>query len=109
VSLDIRAHVWLAGQPLAQITADGGIYYYHNDHMGKPQRLTDQSGNIVWSADYLPFGRADVTIKAVTNNLRFPGQYYDKETGLHYNYHRYYGPWPWKISEGGSDWAGWRN
>ena len=88
----IRAYVWLAGQPLALLTADGSIYYYHNDHLGTPQRLTDQSGNIVWSADYLPFGKADVTIETVTNNLRFSGQYYDKETGLHYNYHRYYDP-----------------
>jgi len=88
----IRAYVWLAGQPLALLTADGGIYYYHNDHLGTPQKLTDQSGNIVWSADYLPFGKADVTIETVTNNLRFPGQYYDQETGLHYNYHRYYDP-----------------
>jgi RHS repeat-associated protein len=47
---------------------------------------------VVWSADYLPFGQADVTVETVENNLRFAGQYYDAETGLHYNYHRYYDP-----------------
>jgi RHS repeat-associated protein len=47
---------------------------------------------VVWSADYLPFGQADVTVETVENNLRFAGQYYDSETGLHYNYHRYYDP-----------------
>ncbi|MEM4313444.1 MAG: RHS repeat-associated core domain-containing protein [Thermoplasmata archaeon] len=45
-----------------------------------------------WDATYEPFGKATVTTATVTNNLRFPGQYYDAETGLHYNYYRYY--WP---------------
>jgi RHS repeat-associated protein len=47
---------------------------------------------VVWAADYLPFGQADVIVGTVDNNLRFAGQYYDQETGLHYNYHRYYDP-----------------
>jgi len=54
--------------------------------------MTDGSGAVVWAADYLPFGQADVTIGTVENNLRFAGQYFDQETGLHYNYHRYYDP-----------------
>ncbi len=88
----IKAYVWLHGQPLAMIDAGGGVYYYHNDHLGTPQRMTDQSANIVWAADYLPFGKADVTVGVVENNLRFAGQYYDQETGLHYNWNRYYDP-----------------
>ncbi len=67
------------------IAPDGSIYYFHNDHLGTPQKLTDSTGAIVWSADYLPFGRADVNIATVENNLRFAGQYYDQDTGLHYN------------------------
>jgi len=53
---------------------------------------------VVWQADYDPFGKATVNDDPdgngihVTNNIRFPGQYYDNETGLHYNYHRYYDP-----------------
>lgn len=47
---------------------------------------------VVWSADYRPFGQADVTVNTVTNNFRFPGQYYDQEIGLHYNVFRYYEP-----------------
>jgi len=70
----------------------GSVYYYHNDHLGTPQKMTDVNGAVVWSADYRPFGQADVTINTVTNNFRFPGQYEDKETGLHYNWHRYYEP-----------------
>ncbi len=64
----------------------------HNDHLGTPQKMTDSSGTVVWSADYKPFGEATVTISTITNNLRFPGQYYDAETGTHYNYYRDYDP-----------------
>jgi RHS repeat-associated protein len=54
--------------------------------------MTDERGEIVWQADYMPFGEAVISVESVTNNLRFPGQYYDEETGLHYNYFRYYNP-----------------
>jgi RHS repeat-associated protein len=54
--------------------------------------MTDINGTVVWSADYRPFGQADVTVNTIANNFRFPGQYYDKESGLHYNWHRYYEP-----------------
>ncbi len=67
-------------------------YYFHNDHLGTPQKITDQSGAVVWSANYKPFGQADITIDTITNPFRFPGQYFDPETGLHYNYFRYYDP-----------------
>jgi RHS repeat-associated protein len=88
----LKAYVWLHGQPLAMLTPDGSIYYYHNDHLGTPQRMTDQTVTVVWAADYLPFGQADVNVATVENNLRFAGQYFDEETGLHYNWHRYYDP-----------------
>jgi RHS repeat-associated protein len=64
----------------------------HNDHLGTPQKMTDSTGTVVWSADYKPFGEATVTISTITNNLRFPGQYFDAETGLNYNYFRDYNP-----------------
>jgi RHS repeat-associated protein len=55
--------------------------------------MTDDSGTVVWEADYKPFGEATVNPNSsVVSNFRFPGQYYDQETGLHYNYHRYYDP-----------------
>ncbi len=66
--------------------------YYHNDHLATPQKKTDSSGVVVWSADYKPFGEATVTVSTITNNLRFPGQYYDPETGLNYNLNRDYNP-----------------
>lgn len=69
------------------------LYYYHNDHLGTPQAMTDENQTVVWQADYLPFGRAyGVSTALIENNLRFPGQYYDAESGLHYNYFRDYDP-----------------
>jgi RHS repeat-associated protein len=47
---------------------------------------------IVWQAKYDPYGKAMITTASITNNLRFPGQYFDSETNLHYNYFRYYEP-----------------
>ena len=69
---------------------NGEYYWYQNDHLGTPQKLVDSSGTVVWSATYTAFGEAQIEIETVTNNLRFPGQYYDAESGLHYNFNRYY-------------------
>ncbi len=65
---------------------------YHNDHLGTPQKLTAQKGMVVWSATYSAFGQATIDTELVTNNLRFPSQYFDEETELHYNWQRYYNP-----------------
>jgi RHS repeat-associated protein len=54
--------------------------------------MTNGSGTIVWAADYKPFGEATITVSTITNSLRFPGQYFDAETGLNYNYFRDYNP-----------------
>jgi len=69
----------------------GQYYFYHNDHLGTPQKLTAVNGAVVWSAKYSSFGDAEVIPSStIINNLRFPGQYFDQETGLHYNLFRYY-------------------
>ncbi len=75
-------------------TAGTATYYtYQNDHLGTPQKLLNQSGITVWSATYDAFGRATVDpASTISNNLRFPGQYADQETGLHYNWMRFYDP-----------------
>jgi len=46
----------------------------------------------VWKGEYDPFGKVTETVSTVEQNLRFPGQYFDGETGLHYNYFRTYDP-----------------
>jgi RHS repeat-associated protein len=71
--------------------------YLHRDHLGTPVQATDKAGNVVWAARYEAFGKADIVTPAatasnptITLNLRLPGQYLDEETGLHYNWHRFY-------------------
>jgi RHS repeat-associated protein len=71
---------------------DGTVYCYHTDHLGTPRRLTDPKGRVVWSAQYSGFGQIVAGTQKVHNSLRFPGQQYDEETGLHYNFFRYYSP-----------------
>jgi len=69
------------------------LLYYHTDHLGTPIAMTDQSGEMVWRAEYLPFGELfSNEIAQASNNLRFPGQYFDEETGLHQNWFRDYSP-----------------
>ena len=100
----MRAGAWTVAGVLGLVfcvtpaAARERVYYFHNDHLGTPQALSDAAGRTVWQAEYEPFGRAAVSEdpdgdgQRVVNNLRFPGQYYDAETGLHYNYHRDYDP-----------------
>jgi len=69
------------------------VYFYHNDGSGTPQKMTNSSGIVVWQATYSSFGKTTVDGNStITNNIRFPGQYFDSETGLHYNFHRFYDP-----------------
>ena len=76
--------------PVFQIQSNQ-FYFYDNDHLGTPHKLSDTNGTIAWSADYTPFGRATTSaVATVINNLRFPGQYFDAETGLHQNRFRDY-------------------
>ncbi len=82
-------YVYVNGQLLARID-NSTIYYYHTDQLGTPQAMTDASGAVVWQENYDPFGKAMLKVQTVTNNIRFPGQYADQETGLNYNYFRYY-------------------
>lgn len=67
-------------------------HYLHTDHLGAVIKATDQEKAVAWSADRKPFGELTITTEAIENPLRFPGQYYDEESGLHYNYFRYYDP-----------------
>ena len=69
-----------------------GYSYYHNDHLGTPQKLIGAAGGTLWSSTYSAFGLAQIDVGATVNPRRFSGQHYDSETGLHYNYARYYEP-----------------
>ena len=85
----------LGNAPVAIKHNDNGITqtsYYQNDHLNTPQMLTRPNGAIVWQGQYDAFGEVTQTNTQVSNPIRFPGQYYDQETGLHYNWNRYYDP-----------------
>lgn len=74
------------------------IVYLHTDHLNTPRRATDARGVMVWMWTSDAYGASlpheDVAGDGFRTviNLRFPGQYYDAESGLHYNWHRYYDP-----------------
>ncbi|KAG8150172.1 RHS repeat-associated core domain-containing protein [Burkholderia catarinensis] len=75
-------------------------FYYHCDQIGTPQLLTDEDGDVVWETSYKAWGDArEVIVRASRaagvapkSSLRFQGQQFDEETGLHYNRNRYYDP-----------------
>ncbi|WP_241482503.1 RHS repeat-associated core domain-containing protein [Muribacter muris] len=85
-------------EPLAQIqvvkNGDKQTAYYHCDQIGIPRELTDQQGNLLWHASYKGWGelQGEHNLKGVHQPLRLQNQYFDKETGLHYNFFRYYEP-----------------
>jgi len=79
-------------KPLAFVQ-DKQIYHYHLDHLGTPQEISDANGEIVWAVSFNAYGNLAVAYESqIENNLRFQGQYFDSETGLHYNRFRYYDP-----------------
>ena len=84
--------------PLARLDTDPGQtdsepkrYYFHTDQIGTPLEVTDDTGRMVWRAYYKTWGALEALApREIEQNLRFQGQYYDAETGLHYNTFRYY-------------------
>lgn len=66
--------------------------YYHTDHLGTPHLVTASNGEVLWKGQYDAFGRVEVEVEEMRNPLRFSGQYYDPESTLHFNWHRYYDP-----------------
>ena len=84
-------------------------YAIQTDHLNTPRRLTQSDGQVAWQWAYSAFGDekptiasnrfantdlnqsfGTTTVAAVTFNLRYPGQYFDQESGLHYNLNRSY-------------------
>jgi RHS repeat-associated protein len=73
-------------------TGSEQLYFYHLDHLGTPQVVTDVQGQVVWQGEYQPFGQVEIVTGAVVNNERFAGQYFDEESNNYYNYFRDYDP-----------------
>lgn len=98
---------------------DGRIYAIHADHLNTPRRLTQADGQTAWQWAYSAYGDEAPTLGAnrftdattspttgstsippVRFNLRYPGQTFDEETGLHYNYFRSYDPKTGRYTQG---------
>lgn len=75
------------------MTNKEGHYSFILDQAGTPTEITDSNGELAWSGDYTAFGelRAE-RVSRIRNPFRFQGQYFDEETGFHYNFFRYYYP-----------------
>lgn len=114
VPVDSIQHSLFKEKKVEQPARTAEVFYVHADHLGTPQELTDATGTVVWTATYKAWGRTEaithpprVVTRVVGNtvqeqledqtdpvvqNLRYQGQYFDSETGLHYNRMRYYDP-----------------
>ena len=103
----IQETIWFEDLPVATLRPTGiagtptpiSTYYVHADHLGSSRAVTRPSDNkIMWQWDNLdPFGANTPNENPAGQgpfkyNLRFPGQYYDAETGTYYNYFRDYDP-----------------
>ncbi|NPU95293.1 MAG: RHS repeat protein [Gammaproteobacteria bacterium] len=92
--------VWLQKRPVAVLTPDSQapIAYIQTDHLQAPRLITDANQRIIWQwrSDAFGVGMADADPdqdgQVFEFNLRFPGQYFDEESRLFYNYHRHYNP-----------------
>jgi len=109
----LQETVWLRDMPIA-VLANNQHYFIYADHLNSPRAITDRTGRVVWRWDSDPFGATaenedhdhddnhhafgskkadedpDHDGQRFVYNLRFPGQYYDQETGLYYNGFRDY-------------------
>jgi RHS repeat-associated protein len=97
----IEETVWLGDIPVAVLTPNGSsvnIYYVHSDHLNTPKKVAQPTtATLAWRWDTDPFGMSAPNqnpggLGTFVYNLRLPGQYYQSETGLNYNYNRDYDP-----------------
>ncbi|MFN9736938.1 MAG: RHS repeat domain-containing protein, partial [Pseudomonadota bacterium] len=94
----LQLFVWMDDQPVAVVEGTA-LRYIETDHLNTPRALIDPARSVAvwrWDLQVSAFGEhaanedPDADGSVVKFNLRFPGQYLDAETGLHYNYFRDY-------------------
>lgn len=96
----LRTYIWKDDTPVAVILhgTPEKVLYLETDHLNTPIAARDENAKLVWKWESDAFGSTlpnedpDGDGQKTTINLRFPGQYFDKESGFHYNHHRYYDP-----------------
>ena len=88
----IAEHVYYGSRPVG-VYKNGQLYTVHTDYLGTPRVITDSSNNTVWQwLNLNVFGSNLPSVSTIEYNLRFAGQYFDKESNLHYNINRTYNP-----------------
>jgi len=87
-------YIYLGDRPVATLSVamSNTLAFLHDDRLGTPQVGTDAAQSVVWKASYEPFGAAALEASLVGQNLRFPGQEYELDTGWHHNGFRDYAP-----------------
>ncbi|MFY1665680.1 RHS repeat-associated core domain-containing protein [Pseudomonas sp. Pseu.R1] len=94
--LAVRQDMAAADQPLPvqclPTLGKPAMQFFHTDHIGTPLQLSDERGQVIWSADSDDWRAVTAERGAYDQPIRFQGQYHDEESGLYYNRHRYYLP-----------------
>ena len=90
-----KQYLWINDKPISLLYQDH-LFAIHVDHRNAPLALTDESRKVVWQARVADFLQATpaqgTTLGEINFNLRGSNQYFDAESGLHYNTNRYYDP-----------------
>jgi RHS repeat-associated protein len=88
----LKQYIWLGDKPLA-VFDNTTLYYVHPDHLDRPVAMTNASAmTLAWQARYDPFGNPVTVTVSPVMNMRLPGQWFQIEDGLSYNWHRTYDP-----------------
>lgn len=106
----VREYIWLydteiaptltsrreVDRPLAVVdavnTMSPRLWFVHVDHLNRPKKMTDATKDSVWDVEWAPWGAPHAITGTATLDARFPGQWFQLEAGLHYNWHRHYDP-----------------
>jgi len=85
----------MASAAIDTARASSRVYHFHTDLIGMPLEVTDDAGELAWAGKHTAWGKVsedDPAARQIEQPLRYPGQYADHATGLHYNTFRYYDP-----------------
>ncbi len=90
----IREYIYLGNQPIALFSSEkeNEVLQIHTDHLGTPRAVTDKNKSVLWKMEGDQFGDVQPQVAEIKMPLRHAGQYADDESGLFYNYFRYYDP-----------------
>lgn len=83
------SYIWLGSEPIA-VVRNNQLFFLHNDHLGRPEIVTDSTNSMRWAAANYAFDRSVLVDSMGGLNLGLPGQYFDAETGFWHNGHRDY-------------------